>query len=79
MFTNVDFGIRNGGDRAAVLNALLKANGKPVAITKLVRLARGKTTKRVARIVRRIAIKSKQYRLGYMVKRDEKTVTLAKR
>jgi hypothetical protein len=84
MHTNTDFGIRNGGDRAAVLNSLLKANGKPVAEAKLAQLARGKTTARVARIVRRIEAKAKFYKLGYTVRRDEKVngvrfYTLAKR
>jgi hypothetical protein len=84
MHTNLDFGIRNGGDRAAVLNALLRAKGKPVAAPKLARLARGKTTIRVARIVRRIEAKSKFYKLGYTIRRDEKDngvrfYTLAKR
>lgn len=67
--TNVDFGIRNGGDRAAVLNALLRAKGKEVSVTKLAKLARGNTSKRVARIVRRIEAKSKLYRLGFKVVR----------
>ena len=67
--TNVDFGIRNGGDRAAVLNTLLRAKGKPVNVAKLVKLARGNTTTRVARIVRRIEAKSKIYRLGFKVVR----------
>jgi hypothetical protein len=71
MLTNNDFGIRDGGDRAAICNALLKANGKPVAATKLARLARGKTTRRVARVIRRIARQGKFYRLGVKVTHDD--------
>jgi hypothetical protein len=74
--TNVDFGIRNGGDRAAVLNALLRAKGKNVPATKLVKLARGNTTARVARIVRRIEAKSKLYRLGFKVVRSDDAYAL---
>jgi hypothetical protein len=66
---NSDFGIRNNGDRAAVLTMLL--GGKPQTASKLALLVRGKTTTRVARIVRRIEAKVKLYRLPYKVLRTE--------
>jgi hypothetical protein len=65
--TNVDFGIRSNGDRAKVLNALLAAKGKPVPATTLAKLARGRTTTRVARIVRRVTAKAKVYKLPVKV------------
>ena len=67
--TNVDFGIRSNGDRAKVLNALLAAKGKPVPATTLAKLARGRTTTRVARIVRRVEAKAKLYKLPVKVVR----------
>jgi hypothetical protein len=64
-----EFGIRDGGDRAAVLQALHKAAGKHIAATALAKLVRGKTTRRVAVIVRRIEIKAAKYKLPYKVER----------
>lgn len=72
-----EFGIRQDGDRAAVLMALLRAGGKPRKATDLAKLTKHKTERRVYVIARRIAIKAAHYKLPYKLVRDTDANTYA--
>lgn len=62
-----EFGIRAGGERAAVLMALLKPVGRKHAAAELAKLTSNGTTTAVAVIVDRIGKKAAKYKLPYKV------------
>ena len=65
------FGIREGGERAAILEVLAKPLGKKRTAAELAKLTASKSTTRVAGIVARIEKKAKKYKTGYKVLRED--------